>query len=32
MMVPTTREETYATYVLYRADLDRMPQALRCPR
>ena len=31
MMVPTTTEETYATYVLYRADLDKMPPQLRCP-
>jgi hypothetical protein len=32
MMVPTTREETYATYALYRADLEKMPEQLRCPR
>ncbi len=30
MMVPTTREETQATYVLYRAAPDRMPAQVRC--
>lgn len=30
MMIPTTREETYATYTLYRASPDRMPAPLRC--
>lgn len=30
MMVPTMREETYTTYALYRVDLQRVPEALRC--
>jgi hypothetical protein len=29
-MVPTTREETYATYQLYRAAPDRVPPQVRC--
>ncbi len=30
VFVPSTHEETYATYVLYRAPADRIPEALRC--
>ena len=30
MFVPQTHEETYATYVLYRAPPDAMPAQLRC--
>lgn len=30
MYVPTTREEVWQAYVLYRAEPERMPEQLRC--
>jgi hypothetical protein len=30
MYVPSTQEQTYSTYALYRAAPDRMPEQLRC--
>ena len=31
MYVPSSHEETWTTYVLYRAPADRIPPQLRCP-
>lgn len=31
VMIPQTHEETWTTYVLYRAAPDRIPPQLRCP-